>query len=161
MELGCYDYDIMYRSGKNNTADILSREHCRVMVSKEKLYELHLSLCHPGITRLSHFVKIIFYRRSEENMYWVPCMCSIKTSVPLIRFSWPNQGHTTYGTTQYGLVIDEYSRFPFAFSCPNMATDVVIKCLSQLFAMFGMPSYIHTNRSPHLYPRSSENTLPT
>ena len=55
MELGCYDYDIMYCQIPSDT---LSRAHCGAMVSKEKLYELHVSLCHPGITRWAHFVKI-------------------------------------------------------------------------------------------------------
>ena len=44
------------------------------------------------------------------------------------------------------VVIDEYLRFPFAFACPNMTTDLMIKYLSQLSAMFGMPSYTLTDR---------------
>ena len=39
--------------------------------------------------------------------------------------------------------VDKYSRFPFAFPCPNMH---VIKCLDQIFTLCGMPSYIHTDR---------------
>ena len=59
MELGCYDYDIMNRPDKNNIpADSLSTVHCGTIVRKEKLYELHVSLYHPGIIRLTRFVKI-------------------------------------------------------------------------------------------------------
>ncbi|KRZ96763.1 Pro-Pol polyprotein [Trichinella sp. T8] len=42
-------------------------------------------------------------------------------------------------------VVDEYSRFPFAFPCPDISTQTVSKCLTQLFYLFGMPAYIHTD----------------
>ena len=45
-------------------------------------------------------------------------------------------------------VVDEYSRFPFAFPCSDMTSSTVVKCLSELFAMFGKPSYIHSDRGP-------------
>ena len=44
-------------------------------------------------------------------------------------------------------VVDEFSRFPFAFACANTDARTVIVCLNQLFSMFGMPSYIHTDRA--------------
>jgi hypothetical protein len=43
-------------------------------------------------------------------------------------------------------VIDEFSRFSFVFPCEDMRVLTVIKCLSQLFALFGMPSLIHFHR---------------
>ena len=43
-------------------------------------------------------------------------------------------------------VVDEYSRFPFAFPCPNMHSSTVIKCLDQIFTLCGMPSYINSDR---------------
>lgn len=43
-------------------------------------------------------------------------------------------------------IIDEYSRFPFAFACVDVSTNSVIDCLSQIFSVFGMPSYIHSDR---------------
>ena len=50
---------------------------------------------------------------------------------------------------QYFLnIVDEYSRFPFVFPCSNMTAATVIKCLCQLFSVFGMPSYIHSDRGP-------------
>ena len=45
-------------------------------------------------------------------------------------------------------VIDEFSRFPFAFPCNNVNTTTVISCLNQLFALFSMPAYIHSDRGP-------------
>jgi len=43
-------------------------------------------------------------------------------------------------------VIDEYSRFPFAFPCPDISANSVIQCLYSLFAIFGAPAYIHSDR---------------
>ena len=43
-------------------------------------------------------------------------------------------------------LIDEYSRFPFAFPCSNINTETVIKCLTQLFSLFGLCSCIHSDR---------------
>jgi len=43
-------------------------------------------------------------------------------------------------------VVDEYSRFPFAFPCSDMTAKTVIQCLTQLFSIFGMCSYIHSDR---------------
>ena len=49
--------------------------------------------------------------------------------------------------TNYMLsVIDEYSRFLFAFSCSNINAKTVIKCLTQLFLFFGLYSCIHSDR---------------
>ena len=46
--------------------------------------------------------------------------------------------------------VDESSRFPFAFHCPDMNSSTVIKCLSRLFSISGMPGYIHSDRGPSL-----------
>ncbi|GAB1598560.1 hypothetical protein Ahia01_000133100, partial [Argonauta hians] len=166
MELGCYDYDIMYRPGKNNIpADALSRAHCGAVVSREKLFDLHTRLCHPGITRLIHFIRIRNLPYSIEEVKKVCAECPvcarwkprfhtpdaaklIKATQPMERLSMDFKGPLPSSSkNRYMLVvIDEYSRFPFAFACPNMTTGVVIKCLNQLFAIFGMPSYIHTDR---------------
>ena len=48
-------------------------------------------------------------------------------------------------------IIDKYSRFPFLYPCgENTNTDTVIACLSQLFSLFGMPHYIHSDTVGHL-----------
>ena len=44
-------------------------------------------------------------------------------------------------------IIDEYSRFPFAFACKDMTSKTVIKCFNELFSCFGMPNYIHSDRA--------------
>ena len=43
-------------------------------------------------------------------------------------------------------VVDEYTRFPFVFPWVDMTTPTGISCLCQLFVLFGMPAYIHSDR---------------
>ena len=43
-------------------------------------------------------------------------------------------------------VVDEYSRFPFAFPCSDISAAAIIQCLCSLFAIFGSPAYIHSDR---------------
>ena len=45
-------------------------------------------------------------------------------------------------------IIDEYSRFLFVFPCQTIDTITVTTCLSQLFSIFGMLSYVHSDRRP-------------
>ena len=42
-------------------------------------------------------------------------------------------------------VIDEYSRFPFAVPCENVSSLSVTSALCQIFSIFGIPSYIHSD----------------
>ena len=56
-ELGNFDYDIKHLPGKSNLApDALSRA-CSITPFTEDLSQLHNKLGHPGISRLSHFVR--------------------------------------------------------------------------------------------------------
>ena len=43
------------------------------------------------------------------------------------------------------IVIDEYSRFPFAFPFKEMTSSVVINCLDKLFTLRGTPYFVHSN----------------
>ena len=43
-------------------------------------------------------------------------------------------------------VIDEYSRFLFAFPCSIINAETISKCLMQLFLLFGLCSCIHLDR---------------
>ena len=57
-ELSCYSFDIVYCPGVENIPpDMLSRAFCAAIPPAGALGELHNSLCHPGITRMFHFVK--------------------------------------------------------------------------------------------------------
>ena len=43
-------------------------------------------------------------------------------------------------------IVDEFTRFSFAFACPDMTSATIIGCFNQLFAIFGMAAYIHSDR---------------
>ena len=45
-------------------------------------------------------------------------------------------------------VVDECFRFLFAFPCANTDAKTVIACLSQLFTLFDMTNFIHSDRGP-------------
>ena len=59
IELSCYDFDIVYRPGRDNiTPDIFSRSYCSMTcLDQRSLSTIHDALCHPGVTQLLHFVK--------------------------------------------------------------------------------------------------------
>ena len=46
------------------------------------------------------------------------------------------------------MIVDEYSRYPFAWPCSSISSDVVIGHLLQVFSLFGSPSSIHSDRGP-------------
>ncbi|XP_046962258.1 uncharacterized protein LOC124531777 [Vanessa cardui] len=45
-----------------------------------------------------------------------------------------------------GLFAHYSNRFPFAYPCKDMTATTVIKCLKDLFFMFGTPLYVHSDR---------------
>lgn len=48
------------------------------------------------------------------------------------------------------MVVDELSRFHFAFSCKGASNERVKKCLLHLFSLFGMAKYMHCDRGSSL-----------
>ena len=58
----------------------------------------------------------------------------------------PSRGKNKYILT----VVDEFSRYPFAFPCSNMKLSTVIDCLITIFSIFGMPAYIHSDKGSNL-----------
>ena len=51
------------------------------------------------------------------------------------------------------------SRFPFAFPCKNTSIETIQKCLLQLFSLFGMPNYIHSDMGSSLISNELHNYL--
>ena len=157
----------MYRPGPENyAADALSRATCGA-VSDDTLKNLHESLSHPGVTRMNHFVrsKNLPYSVEEIKKMTAGCpVCAevkprfykpkrqnlIKATQPMERLSLDFKGPLPTNTKNRYLlsVIDEYSRFPFAFPCKDMTTPTVKSALNQMFAIFGMPQYVHSDRGP-------------
>ena len=76
IELGCYEYVIMNRPGKNNIpADTLSRAQCNALNNMGRLQEIHENLCHPGITSLAHFgIFHILLKRLRECVQHAQCV---------------------------------------------------------------------------------------
>lgn len=168
LELAPFKYDIVYRPGKeNNVADTLSRVCAAVESRSTKLVSLHEILCHPGVTRMVHWTrsKNLPYSIEEIRNMTNSCrICSelkpryyhptepgpnlIKATSPFERLSIDFKGPVPSNTkNKYILtVIDEYSRFPFAFPCSDMSSATVIKNLNELFMIFGMPAFLHSDR---------------
>ena len=165
IELSCYNYDVVYRPGPENlVADALSRATCGA-TSSSNLKALHDVMCHPGVTRMVHFVRARNLPYSVEEIKAMTSSCAvcaeikprfykpeqepvIKATQPFERLSIDFKGPLkTCSRNRYLLtIIDEYSRFPFAFPCQDLSTATVIHCLIQVFAVFGMPQYIHSDR---------------
>lgn len=165
LELSCYKYDIIYRPGEQNfAADALSRVCAVVNGSPNKLADLHNSLCHPGVTRMVHWIRSKNLPYSVEDVKRMTASCRVCAEVKprYVR----NEGHLVKATAPFErlnldfkgplpstssnkyilTIIDEYSRFPFAFPCKDMTSATVIKCLKELFCLFGIPAYVHTDR---------------
>ena len=168
IELSALSYKVIYRPGTENAAaDALSRT-CSI-VKIDSLKDIHEGLCHPGITRMNHYVrsKNLPYSTSDVKNVVLSCKvcCEIKPrfykppATPLIKamhpfdrlsidFKGPIPSRTR---NKYLLdIVDEYSRFLFSFPCADMTSVTVIKCLTMLFTIFGMPTYIHSDKGSSL-----------
>ncbi|XP_064090685.1 LOW QUALITY PROTEIN: uncharacterized protein LOC135204401 [Macrobrachium nipponense] len=96
---------------------------------------------------IGHHFKLITDQRSVKFMFDSKSNSKIKNDkIARLNLDFkgpvPSQSRNKYLLT----VVDEFSRFPFVFPCADMTTRTVISCLVQLFALFGMPAYIHTDR---------------
>ena len=57
------------------------------------------------------------------------------------------------------VLVDEYSRYPFAFPCKDMETETVKIHLLSLFALFGSPSCIHSDRGAQFESKALQDFL--
>ena len=161
MELAEFSYVIKYREGKSNVvADSFTRAHCLAVSSN--LEDIHMQLCHPGVTRLLHFVKtnnLPFYTADVKRTCSNCKVCAelkpqfykgvngklMKATRPMERLNIDFKGPLPSATrNKYFLtVIDE---FPFVIPTPDLSTATVIRCLNSIFSMCGMPEYVHSDR---------------
>ena len=167
VELAEFSYSIIYRPGPDNVApDALTRVVCAA-IQKGDLTKIHDALCHPGVTRLLHFVKSMNPPFSTEDVKKVCGQCRVcchlkpqfykpTESPTLIKAMYPIMDRISVdfkgplpsvSSNKYMLtVVDEYSRFPFAFPCPDISSGTVTKCLDQVFNLCGFPSFVHSDR---------------
>ncbi|XP_055891822.1 uncharacterized protein LOC129927331 [Biomphalaria glabrata] len=179
LELSCFHYDVLYRPGKHNVAaDTFSRNGCVSAMSRNELKLLHDSLCHPGVTRLWHLVRAKNLPFSCEDVRLVVNQCRIcaevkpryfsnsngtliKAMQPFQRLSMDFKGPlpSTSRNTYLLTIVDEFSRFPFAYACSDMSASTVIRCLDNLFGLFGMPDYVHSDRGTSFMSREVQEFL--
>lgn len=168
LEMTSFDFDISYRPGSRNTvADALSRAPCDLtanVLDAGGLRHLHESLCHPGVRRMWHLVRCRNLPFSLEDVRTVVRKCPscaeikprfvqqnntlIKATRPFERISIDFKGPLpTKSRNRYILtIVDEFSRFIFAFPTSDTSSESAIDCLLSLFSLFGMPDYIHSDR---------------
>jgi len=165
-EVGTFSYRVEHAPGVDNVVpDALSRPSgvTAALYQGDSLKSIHDLLGHPGIRRLNHLIrqknlpfileevrrtsreckicaelKPRFYRPQEGTL--------IKATLPWERIAVDFKGPVKGKHPYLLVVIDEFSRFPFAFPCRDVSARTVIECLTQLFCLFGMPGYVHSDR---------------
>ena len=175
LELSAFSYTSRYRPGKDNVAaDALSRAYCASL----SLSDVHEKLCHPGVTRLLHFVRSRNLPFSTEDVRKTCSSCKVcaqlkpnfvkfhsqklvKATKPLERLSIDFKGPiAARSKNPYMLtIVDEYSRFPFAFAVPNTNAHTVIKCMDSIISLCGMPGYVHSDRGSAFISREFKEYL--
>lgn len=183
LKLSCYSFDIVYHPGEENVSpDTLSRSMCTAAM-ENSLYKLHKSICHPGFTRLSHFVRTKNLPYSFDEIKKMTSQCHVCSEgkpqyhrperVPLIKATQllekinidfkvfkgplPRNNENKY----FPMVVDKYSRFPFVFPCPDVSTTTLIKCLTSLLSLVGMPAYVHSDHEGSFMSREVREFLTT
>ncbi|KFD48875.1 hypothetical protein M513_10238 [Trichuris suis] len=138
MELSCLDFDIVHRPGRDNVPpDVFSRAFCGT-IQELALFSGRgetMSRC-----CICAECKPLFYRPDGAAV--------IKAIQPYERLNLDFKGLLPGEPANRFLlcIVDEYSRFPFAFPCPDTSAASVIRIMNELFALFGVPAYVHTGR---------------
>ena len=139
IELSQYKFDIKYRPGvENSAADTFSRIAV-IGHPRQELHDLHEQLCHPGISRFYHFIRSRNLPFTQDQVKAVTHSCQsclylkpqflrtqsslIKATAPFQRLSIDFKGPlpaSKKGNRYLLTLIDEYSRFPFAYACRGL-----------------------------------------
>ena len=178
IELGSFSYDIVYKRGQQNVAPDAFSRVCASLSSSADLDGIHKKLGHPGVSRLIHFIRMKNLPFSVEDVKRVCSQCRtcaeikpqfykpdstplIKATRPWERISIDFKGPISSKCCNPFLlvVIDEFSRFPFAFPCKNVSSQSVISCLTTLFSIFGLPGYVHSDRGAAFMSRDLKSFL--
>ena len=92
--------------------------------------------------------KVVVCSEVKPNFCKPPSAQLVKATQPFERLRIDFTGPLPSSTKNCYLltIVDEYSRFPFAFPCASVDSKTVIAHFNQLFALFGMPAYTHSDR---------------
>jgi len=138
---------------------------------------LHERLCHPGIRGLHHYVRQKNLPFAVQDVKHVCNNCKVCAEIkpcfgkhagdpmitalhPFDRISIDFKGPLpTASKNNYLLtVVDAFIQYPFAFPCSDI-TAATVKCLSQIFAVFGLPRYVHNARAASFMSRELKEYL--
>ena len=174
---------------QNVAADALSRvlslSCCSVNDSDEKydieflVQSVHHNFGHPGISRLTKYLERKYHVKNvgkivktciencaicakmKPRFTKVPTGTLIRSSSSWQRLSIDFMGPKLSATKNKYIftVIDEYSRFPFAFPIDKPTAAAAIQCLNSLFTLFGPPSSIHSDRGSQFESAEFKNFL--
>ena len=153
IELADYHFDIQYRPGTENIpADTLSRVYCAT-ISIDTLTELYEKLCHPGVTRMMHLIRIKKLPFSVEDVRNITARCFICAECKpkfyksqqsfLIKAIRPSLLHQPISICLQLLM---NSLVSLLHTLAQILLLTLSLNASQLFAIFGMPAYIHSDR---------------
>ena len=114
VELSEYKFDIVYRPGKENVAADTFSRIAAVGHPLSELREVHEKLCHPGVTRLAHFI------RTKNLLYTIEDVKTVTKSCQSCAFLKP-QFQKQSGTLIKALA--PFQRFSIDFKGPLPALD--------------------------------------
>ena len=121
-------------------------------------------ICDPGISKMMHFIRLRNFPYLTEKVERMTEKCNgyavekpkferggklIKATPPSKKLNIDFKGPlpSNWRGNKYSLtIIDEYSCFPFSLACKDMLATTELTCLNKLFYIFGMPSYINSDR---------------
>ena len=85
----------------------------------------------------------------KPKFFKPPIMNLIKSSPRFERLSMNFKGLLPSKTKNHYIftVVDEFSRFPFVFSCKDASSCTVILCLRSLFSLFGFSAIVHNDNA--------------
>ena len=148
----------------NVVPDSLSRpsDVAAAISGHDSLKSIHDLLGHPGIRRLNHFVKknlpfslddvkstcreCKICAESKPQFYKQAGETVVNATPPWERIAVDVEGPLKGKLSHVLVVIEEFSRFPYAFPCRDISAKTVIQGSPQLCCLFGMPGYVHSDR---------------
>lgn len=85
----------------------------------------------------------------------------VKATSPFERINIDFKGPIPSKTRNFYIltIIDEFSRFPFAYACHDMSATRVVNCLKNLFCLFGVPAFVHSDRGASFMSKEVKNFL--